>query len=97
MLRANARIDQRHNWDSVWCVLACKHVRPLRVSAHSRTSIARPRPPTSPLSPVWVWRRARRWEWILDLRGILYYSREAPGVPGYRQTVYLLGERRWKE
>jgi hypothetical protein len=35
-----------------------------------------------------------RWEWILNLRGILYYSREAPGAPGYRQTVYLLGERR---
>ena len=34
-----------------------------------------------------------RWQWILNARGILYYSRPVPDVPGYVETVYLLGER----
>jgi hypothetical protein len=38
MLAANARIELRHNWESVW------------------------------------------WEWPLNLRGLLYYSRDMPGA-----------------
>ena len=32
-----------------------------------------------------------RWQWILNVRGILYYSRPAPSREGYFETVYLLG------
>lgn len=47
MLSANARITQRHHWESYW------------------------------------------WEWPLNLRGILYYSRDMGH--SYTQSVYLLG------
>lgn len=47
MIRASARIEQRHHWDSVW------------------------------------------WEWIFNLRGILYYSRDAGHT--HQELVYLLG------
>jgi dolichyl-phosphate-mannose-protein mannosyltransferase len=47
MLSANARITQRHHWDSVW------------------------------------------YEWPLNLRGVLYYSKDLGHT--YTATVYLLG------
>lgn len=47
MVRANAGILERHNWDSVW------------------------------------------WEWVLNLRGVLYYSVDAKHT--YTEGVYLLG------
>jgi dolichyl-phosphate-mannose--protein O-mannosyl transferase len=47
MLRANARIDVRHNWESYW------------------------------------------YEWPLNLRGLLYYSKDQENT--YTRTVYLLG------
>ena len=47
MLAANARIELRHNWESLW------------------------------------------WEWPLNLRGLLYFSKDMG--EGRTQTVYLLG------
>lgn len=100
MLRANSRIDQRHQWDSVWCVPESSPPQhPLywcqRFGRRAQEQPPRALPgvqaelPPSPHLPC----ATCRWQWILNARGILYYSRPVPDVPGYVETVYLLGER----
>jgi hypothetical protein len=96
MIRANARIDQRHNWDSVWCVVFALSARECALAPHARNGTqlsalsyplpATPRPSLRPPPPP----RVRRWEWPLNLRGILYYS--IPRDHGHTEMVYLLGE-----
>jgi hypothetical protein len=68
MIRANAGINVRHNWESWWYVasVCCVHnVYELAMGCH-------------------------RHEWPLNLRGILYYSKDMGHT--YTSTIYLLGE-----
>ena len=62
-------------------VLSRRHSRVEGTDGPTRT-----RPPVAPRP-----RPSRRWQWILDARGILYYSRPVPNMPGFTETVYLLG------